>query len=94
MGAAGLRRLFDHEVMILAGGHRYADLFDFESFPSIKKWRWGTVLIVFSWLMPLELALKQYWDPDACRRVVGCNDRTHDNDDENGHRAPSLDVDL
>ena len=92
MGSAGLRRIFVREVMIAAGGQRYAGLFDMESFSSIKTWRWGTVLNVFSWLLPLELALRQYWDPDAYRRVAGGRERLEDN--ENGHRGPAVDVDL
>ena len=53
-------RFVNHCLLRNPMGRVFAPMFDHE-FHSIKEWRWGTVLSVLTWILPLKHPLKQFW---------------------------------
>ena len=52
-------RFVQYCLLPTARGQVWAPMFDRE-FHSIKEWRWGTVLAVLTWLLPLKQPLKHF----------------------------------
>ena len=53
-------RFVQYCLLPTARGQAWAPMFEHE-FHSIKEWRWGTVLAVLTWLLPLKQPLKHVW---------------------------------
>ena len=56
-----LRKLFVAMILEPQCGTVFSWLFQRRSYPTIKEWRWGKVMLVLRWLFTIEIPFRRYW---------------------------------
>jgi hypothetical protein len=93
MSHAWLRKLFVSALLEDQGGGQYAFLFQRLAYPTIKEWRWGTVIKVLRWVQDIEVPIRRFWNRDKWLVAAGKRDAQQDNQGGDFSRI-ELDLDL
>jgi hypothetical protein len=93
MAHAWLRKLFVSALLEEQGGAQYAFLFLRLAYPTIKEWRWGTIIAVMRWVVDIEVPFRRFWNRAKWLQAAGKKDAQQENQGGDFSRI-ELDLDL